>query len=157
MYNDLSSQIKQLKGWQEVKRLLKVFYIFDTAYLYRLDAEKVEVDWGHKETIKEKYVYASNEDMETFKSEYGTFKVVHGNPLELDSKLIDTILYLQHSDSNGSYIDMVEGYEDGEIEVSTIKELCIRVLTDWMNEETSPDDVKQIKELQEWIDGLKTI
>lgn len=136
---------------------MKVYVIFDTAYESRQEAERVESEWSHKETVKERYMYACEDDKETFNTEYGKQVLVYGEYIELDTKLIDCILFLQRNDSNGSYIDMIEEYQNGEIEVSTIKEVCINVLSDWKNEGTAPDDVEQLKELQYWIDSLKTI
>lgn len=137
-----------------MKKLMQVYVIFDLAYLNKADAQKVESEWSHKETVKEKYMYVSDNEVETIATEYGNLEIAHSEYVDLNNGLIECILYLQRNDSNGNAVDMIEEYQNGEIEVSTIREICTRVLTDWKNESTVPDDVKQLNELQDWIDTV---
>ena len=61
-----------------MKKLMKVYVIFDTAYQNEADAIKIEDEWSHKETIKERYMYACEDDKEAFDTEYGKQVLVYG-------------------------------------------------------------------------------
>lgn len=67
-------------------------------------------------------------------------------------KLTNVINYLQHNDQNGTYEDMIEEIENGELTIAEAREYCIDTLKQW--QEDNINDIKYYNRFQNLIDSL---
>lgn len=68
------------------------------------------------------------------------------------NKLTNVINYLQHNDRNGTYEDMIEEIENGELTIEEARECCIDTLKQW--QEDNINDIKYYNRFQNLIDSL---
>lgn len=69
--------------------------------------------------------------------------------------LIKAIKYLQVNDSNGTYVDILEEIENGELTIEEGKAECISILERWQEENLGSTDKKEYNKIQELIDSLQ--
>lgn len=71
-------------------------------------------------------------------------------------KLSEVCSYLQSNDKNGEYLQMINEYNNNELDISIIYEVCNRVLNEWkedLESISSPtqSDLKDIEQLKQLI------
>lgn len=68
--------------------------------------------------------------------------------------LKNVISYLQTNDKNGSYYEILEEIENGELTIENAKDECIQILSQWQNENLAPTDIEEYNRMQKLIDSI---
>jgi len=77
--------------------------------------------------------------------------------ITLDNELYDILEYMQQEDRNGSYYEMFEEHERGEIERELIIEVCERVLNEWLKDAIEEENESEINWLNGWLRTLDSV
>lgn len=76
------------------------------------------------------------------------------------NQLENVCKYLQRNDRNGDYLEMINEYNQGELDIEVIQDVCNRVLNEWKEdletiEQPTQDDIKDINHLQQLIESIQ--
>ncbi len=74
-------------------------------------------------------------------------------------KLSEVCMYLQRNDKNGEYLQMIDEYNNNELDINVIYEVCNRVLNEWKEDlesissptQSDLEDIEQLKQLIAYI------